>query len=272
MPKIQMQDSRGGVRIASLIQLFFMFCMRSRFWGRNKVIRWVGCFLLLWLGVATVNAESAGHQTNDIEGWRVLVNVQLLNKESEATATALRLLRQQLQEIIRVIPGPALAKLRKVTLWFSPEYPQVKPRAEYHPGAEWLRENGRDVRMVKGVEFTDIKNFEAETKRMPNFTLHELAHAYHDIVLRQGFENQEIKTAFMKAKTSGTYDRVDRWNGTGRANTMERAYALTNPMEYFAESTEAFFSRNDFFPFNRSELHSHDPTMEVLLERLWRED
>ena len=25
-------------------------------------------------------------------------------------------------------------------------------------------------------------------------------------------------------------------------------WAMTNPMEYFAESTEAFFARNDFFP------------------------
>jgi hypothetical protein len=28
---------------------------------------------------------------------------------------------------------------------------------------------------------------------------------------------------------------------------------LSNPMEYFAEATEAFFSRNDFFPFTREE-------------------
>jgi len=41
-------------------------------------------------------------------------------------------------------------------------------------------------------------------------------------------------------------------------------------MEYFAESTEAFFSRNDFFPFTRDELRRHDPEMEQLLSRLWR--
>ncbi|MFM7555866.1 MAG: hypothetical protein ACKPAH_11315 [Verrucomicrobiota bacterium] len=43
-------------------------------------------------------------------------------------------------------------------------------------------------------------------------------------------------------------------------------------MEYFAESTEAFFSRNDFFPFNRSELQQHDPAMDALLVRLWGRD
>jgi len=67
--------------------------------------------------------------------------------------------------------------LREVTLWFSPEYPGADPRAEYHPGAGWLRDNGRDPVMAKGAEFTDVRNFEAEMKRMPNFTLREMAPA-----------------------------------------------------------------------------------------------
>ena len=44
---------------------------------------------------------------------------------------------------------------------------------------------------------------------------------------------------------------------------------MTNPMEYFAESTEAFFARNDFFPFDHAELKRHDPGMEQLLAKLW---
>jgi len=213
---------------------------------------------------------TARHQTNSIEGWTVLVSERLLNEEKKATAKALELLRAQLQEIARVMPARAVAKLREVTLWFSPEYPGVTPRAEYHPGAGWLRDNGRDPAMVKGVEFTDVRNFESETKRMPNFPLHELAHAYHDRVLEGGFDNAEIKAAYARAKESHGYDKVERWFGNGRPNTRERAYALTNPMEYFAETTEAFFSRNDFFPFTRAELHQHDPEMEKLLERVWK--
>ena len=79
--------------------------------------------------------------------------------------------------------------------------PGVPPRAEYHPGAGWLRANGRDAAMVKGVEFTNIRTFEAEARRMPNFALHELAHAYHDRVL--GFENPEIEAAYQRALAAG---------------------------------------------------------------------
>src|SRR5205823_3410587 len=117
-----------------------------------------------------------------IEGWIVQIRATLWQKEKAATEIALELLRKQLAEIVRVVPPPALAKLREVTLWFSPEYPGVQPRAEYHPGAGWLSEHGRNPAMAKGVEFTDISGFEKEMNRMPNFTLHELAHAYHDRV------------------------------------------------------------------------------------------
>jgi hypothetical protein len=219
--------------------------------------------------MSAVTATAASHQTNLIEGWRVMVNERLLADEKAATEKALALLRVQLQEIVRAVPAPAVAKLREVTLWFSPEYPGVKTRAEYHPGAGWLRDNGRDPAMVKGVEFTGVRNFEKEMNRMPNFTLHELAHAYHDRVLARGFDNPEIKAAYDRAKSSKSYDKAERWFGNGRPNTRERSYAMTNPMEYFAESTEAFFSRNDFYPFTRDELKRHDPEMEQLLAKLW---
>ena len=213
--------------------------------------------------------STATHQTNQLEGWSVIISTRLLETEPEATAKALELLRIQLQEIIRVVPAPGVKFLRTVNLWFSPEYPGIRPRAEFHPAAGWLRDNGRDPRMAKGVEFTDVRSFAAETIRMPNFTLHELAHAYHDGVLPGGFDNADLKAAYDRAKASHTYDNVERWFGSGRPNTHERHYGMTNPMEYFAESTEAYFSRNDFYPFNHAELLQHDPEMEKLLTQLW---
>jgi hypothetical protein len=214
-------------------------------------------------------AEPRQYQTNSIEGWTVLVDERLLAEDTAPTKKVLELLRVQLKEIVRMVPASAVAKLRQVTLWFSPEYPGVKPKAEYHPDVGWLRANGRNPAMAKGVEFTDVHDFEKEMNRMPNFTLHELAHAYHDRVLSGGFDNPEIKAAYARARAGKSYDKVERWFGNWRPNTFERSYAMTNPMEYFAENTEAFFSRNDFFPFTRDELKQHDPEMEQLLARVW---
>jgi hypothetical protein len=102
-----------------------------------------------------------------VQGWNVFVRPELQTSEPAATRRALQLLDQQLAEIVRVVPAAAVAELRKVPLYLSPEY------------------------------------------------------------------------------------------------------AMTDPMEYFAETTEAFFSRNDFFPFTRDELQSHDPKMVTLLKKLW---
>jgi hypothetical protein len=224
---------------------------------------------LLVLVLDVVPVKPASFQTDVIEGWTTLVDDRLLGEDKAVTERALELLRGQLKEIARVVPPGTLAKLREVKLWFSPEYPGVKPTAEYHPDAGWLRDHDRNDAMARGIEFTNVRIFEAEVRRMPNFALHELAHAYHDRVLVGGFANKEIKAAYERAKASGSYEKVERWFGDGRPNTRERAYAMTNPMEYFAESSEAFFSRNDFFPFDRAELKQHDPEMERLAAKLW---
>jgi len=207
-------------------------------------------------------------EAREISGWTLHVSKSLLTTNAQATARALELLESQLGEIVRNVPSSAVMDLRQVRLWISPEYPGVNPRAEYHPNADWLREHGRNPAMAKGVEFTNVRIFEAESRRMPNFTLHELAHAYHDRVLPGGFDNKQIKAAYEKAKAGGKYDNVEQRCGDGRT-AVGRAYAMTDPQEYFAESTEAFFSTNDFFPFVREELRRHDPEMFALLEKLW---
>lgn len=204
-----------------------------------------------------------------ILGWTLHIHRDLLRDQVEPTAQALELLERQLSEILRVVPAPAVEELKKVPLYFSPEDPGGKPGAAFHPNRGWLVANGRDPIMTEAVEFTNIRIFAAEVRRMPNFVLHELAHAYHFRTLPKGFGNVEIKAAYDRAKSSGSYQRVERWLGNGKPNTFESAYAMSNPMEYFAETTEAYFCRNDFFPFTREELKQHDPDMAALVERLW---
>jgi len=210
------------------------------------------------------------YETRTLRGWTLHINRELLAADARSTAKAIELLDKQLDEITKVVPKAAVAKLQKVPLYFNPEYPGVRPVAEYHPGADWLRKNGRDPAMAKAVEFTDVRTFEVEVNRMPWFVLHELAHGYHDRELPKGFGNPEIVAAYTRAKESGKYDKVERHFGNGRPNTFEKAYAMTTPMEYFAEATEAYFGRNDFFPFTRDELKKHDPDMFELLGKLWQ--
>jgi len=210
-------------------------------------------------------------ETLAIAGWQVHVSKKLIETEPDQTARALAGLRKMLEEIVIKLPGPAVAELKKVPLYFSTAYNPGRSGAEFHPDAGWLRANRRDPAMARAVEFSGVSDFEAEMRRMPNFPLHELAHAYHHRVLAGGFDNPDIAAAYKRASSGGRYERVERsfGEGNGRPNTFERAYAMSSPMEYFAEATEAYFVRNDFYPFSRDELQKHDPDAVVLLRKLW---
>jgi dipeptidyl-peptidase-4 len=51
--------------------------------------------------------------------------------------------------------------------------------------------------------------------------------------------------------------------------TRETAYAISNVQEFFAESTESFLGRNDYFPYNRTELEEFDPATARWLSEVW---
>ncbi len=233
------------------------------------------CLALLTLPAASLKAaptEAASafpRETRTVVGWQVHIRKELLEADRELTERALTGLTEMLHEIVRVVPAPAVVELRKVPLYFSPAYATSRSGAEFHPDAQWLQKNGRDPAMARAVEFSGVRDFEAEMKRMPNFALHELAHAYHFRVLRGGFAHPDLMAAYQRAKAAGQYERVERTHGERKPNSFERAYAMTTAMEYFAEATEAYFTRNDFFPFTRPELQQHDPEMAALVARLW---
>ncbi|MGB0578434.1 MAG: sulfatase-like hydrolase/transferase, partial [Limisphaerales bacterium] len=205
-----------------------------------------------------------GYQTEFIEGWAVRVSERLRAKEPEATDQALKLLREQCRKVIDVLPKRTLVKVRTVPIWMSLPAPGRRPTGEYHDDPIWLRRNGLNPAKAKGIEFSNIPIFEAEIKRMPMLLLHELAHAFHNQEL--GHDHKGVLDLYRRAKRSGAYDKVARKN-----YESQKAYAMNNQMEYFAETTEAYFGENDFYPFNRADLKKHDPKMFELLGKLWEE-
>jgi len=209
--------------------------------------------------------EVEGFESIELQGWTLLLNKRLKADKPELTATMLELMDGQLARVAEAVPPTALKHLRGVRIWINPIYEGVRPTAEYHPNGDWLRKNDRKAEMAKCVEITNVDRFEFENTRMPYLMLHELAHAYHDQVL--GFRNTKIRETFQAAEANGGYEQVDRF--TGREIIKDKAYAMSNHKEYFAESTEAFFGKNDFFPFNLEELQEHDPNMVELLKKVW---
>ena len=211
-------------------------------------------------------APSELYETRQVEGWTVLVNRDFLRQKPALAERTLTLLHFQLYQIVRKVPAAAVKKLRKVRIWVEENQPAT-PCMTYHPGAAWLKEHGVNPDKAKCIELANAQRFLDLTLDQPWMVLHELSHAYHHQFLSDGFENPQIKAAYDRAMRSKIYQKVLHINGR-----EDRAYAVSNPMEYFAEATEAFFGTNDWYPFVRSELKRHDPVAYDLLTRLWGGD
>ena len=96
--------------------------------------------------------------------------------------------------------------------------------------------------------------------------LHELSHGYHHQFLDGGFDNRDLKKVFDDAMNAQRYESVLRNNGK-----KEKAYAATNPMEFFAEASEAYFGTNDFYPVDRTDLGAMTRRPSEVIKKLWRD-
>jgi hypothetical protein len=218
--------------------------------------------LLLPLAARADDPTSA-YETRTVEGWTLLVHESFPAQEPELLDRVLAEVRRQLVAIVDAVPAPAVDKLRQIQIWIELDDPRF-PCMCYHVHEGWLREHGVNVEKTGHVELANPRNFVLWTKHQPWMVLHELAHGYHDRFLPDGYENATIAAALAEAKAAGRYGRVNDVNGRERDH-----YGATNPMEYFAEGTEAWFGRNDFFPFERTELEQYDPRLCRVLEALW---
>ena len=203
-----------------------------------------------------------------LEGWTIKVDPKLLEKENKQfKSQVFTALANHLQRIKYILPEAKVKALQKLPIWLDYHYERLGSM-QYHPGVTWLRANKHDPRLVKHVHIPRAKALlnRGQWAKHPYVILHELAHAYHDQVLSNGFGNEQVLGAYNEAKAKGIYEKV--LLHTGRT---VKHYGLTNQMEYFAECTEAYLGVNDFYPFVRAELNEHDPRMFQLMKKIWGE-
>lgn len=220
----------------------------------------VPCLFAGTFCAGSVFGQTAGnYEAMQIEGWTIRVQDSL--SDHPRRAQGLALLQNKLAKIRKALPGKAVRKLRQVTIWVSENSDRG---AAYHPSVEWLQSNGRVPEMARSVEIQNFDDFIDWSGIQPWMVLHELAHAWHHRFLPGGYDYPVILSAYKSAVKSGKYKRVLYHDGS-----KQRAYALNNEMEFFAEITEAYFGRNDFQPFNRRQLKGFDSTAFRMVERAW---
>lgn len=209
--------------------------------------------------------EKAGYRSFTIQGFRVHVSHAVLAHGSESSAVLARL-DDRLGDARRRFGPAAMKVLEPVRLWVEWSSTDPRPRgpAEFHQSAAWLAAHGYDVEKEHGIEISNTAEFLRVTAgAQPQALLHELAHAYDALAL--GNASPAVQAAYDSATASGRYAGVARVGTNG----SERAYALTNPREYFAETTEAYLGMNDYFPFVREQLEGFDAPGFALMKQTW---
>lgn len=210
--------------------------------------------------LATYTPTSA-YVPEEIEGFVVLWSPDTANDGPRIEEVRSEI-EAHLALVSKALPAAALRSLRKTRIWV--EW-RTKPGAavEFHSSMSWILSNRRNPDKFGGIVINNTQDFVKWSKSgHDSILLHELAHAYlHSL---SDYEQLLVHLAYLSAVESGKYEAVRHENG----QTL-RAYALTDTQEYFAELSEGYFHRNDFFPFSRDEVKAHDEEGHAMLLRAW---
>jgi hypothetical protein len=212
-----------------------------------------------------------------------------------------QVLEQDVDHMARCLPPHAVTLLRDTkptpiwvnrTLKYGPKHCPIQGRGMcYHPGVDWLREQGMHPSKCESVELYRASEYREMREHWGcgGIWLHEFSHAYHHKGCPDGYDNSEIQQCYEAAMKEGLYDSV---RVHGPQGPTAKAYACTNAMEYFAELSTAFLGGvslnpdtdrqgkmtlpaeefNKWYPFNRQQIREHDPRAYKLLKKIWKVD
>lgn len=221
-------------------------------------LRFAAC---VFFYVLTAHAAES-YEPRQVAGWGISADLGERAGTPAQRAVFGIALRDQLEKL-DILPVLARQRLRNVRVFVSSG--TYRPYGVgFHPSEQWLRTHGYPLEFAGNIEICNWREFVTLVRTQPYILLHEMAHAYHH--LRPELDAQ-ILAAFERAKAAGLYQKVTR----GHGQATQRAYALTNHREYFAELSEAYFGENDLFPYRRSELKVYDPVGFAMIEVTWKE-
>ena len=207
---------------------------------------------------------SAYHQ-REMLGFTLMLSPDLMLRPKERDAVY-KELEKQFTNIRGVLSAEQLEVVRLPRIWIEWDNPALDSPSAFLGSPEWLRMKNINPEKLFCIEINNTRRFLSSAQRaQPWLVMHELAHVWHFKTLGQFHPG--IMKAYADAMDAKLYDAVLYTEGVKK----KRAYAAKNHIEYFAELTEAWFGKNDYYPFVRSELKQHDPQGYNLMLEIWGE-
>lgn len=208
------------------------------------------------------------YQAVSTNGWALQVESQLVDENPALAGKAAARLTRKLNEALALLPEASHACLKtvKVFLMYGPKA-KADGRdngAEYHQVTAPACYETLDPRWGHGLVVYCAENYVWLSEFWAlKVTVHELAHVYQ---LAQGPEDQpDIVRAYDHAMRGNLYRQVRN----DRGEVLDKAYAIQNPLEYFAELSCMYFTGCDYPPRTRAELKAYDPVGYAMIQKMW---
>lgn len=134
----------------------------------------------------------------------------------------------------------------------------------------WIESTGATIALVQDKNAVVIGNLvsyqERKTKNEPGLLYHFLARKHYDKFLG-ATEKSNLETLYNSVRTT-KYAKAYGSNGT-KLEKDQVPDASKSVTDYFAESTEAYLSENNYYPFDYHELQRYDNECFLLMETIW---
>lgn len=217
----------------------------------------------------TVDFYSVQRAYSPMPGWaQASVETNLVRGDYKLAEQASSKLAAVLKRAVGALPTAAqgrLQPLRYFLLWGA-----ASPQGGLGSGMRYVRpgepnpRNGHDPRWAHAVVIYSAENLMyLDDLWSKKALVHEIAHAWY--LMHWSERHPPILQAWENAVRSRLYqDVIDYKN-----RRIASAYALKNPLEYFAELSAARFVGINYHPFDRSGLERYDPIGYRMVESLW---
>lgn len=202
---------------------------------------------------APVSSLGRTFESEAILGFKVRFDVSLSEPSKEWHRSNLQTALGDLATVAPQLSGI----FRHFPIWIC-NHEHVNSKTGGLSGAIW---NEDDERLGINVFHPSIASGSSTYYRA--LIVHEYGHCFQERCLRVAME-QRLFDAHRNALSSGLYLGVADEHG----GTVDRAYALTDEEEYFAEAFASYLVGNSVYPVSREDLLMHDPVGHALLESL----
>lgn len=208
-----------------------------------------------------------GYKKDNLRGFTLYFSDEVFkqNEKTKLERTPLEALERELIIVETVLPADKVKSLKAVPIWveWDERIAMNNGRAGsavavfYGGHQSNLLGGSKNPLKSNSVTILSLRSLAEEHQPKTDsgrcVTLHELAHAFHHLVV--GGNNPLVTGAYKQAMERKLYD--------------PGLYVATNDHEYFAELTCAYLDRLDYYPRTRDDLKKLDAKGYEMMEKLW---